>query len=157
MSAPTATSTADRELVFTRVLDAPRDLVFRAWTDPRHIVHWWGPNGFTNTIHEMDVRPGGVWRFVMHGPDGVDYGNRITYIEVVPPERLVYAHGSDVENDPAQFNVAVTFADQGGRTRLTMRVVFASAAVRDQMVRESGVEDGANQTLARLEAYLPTM
>ena len=65
--------TADREIVATRVFDAPRDLVFRMWTDPAHIVHWWGPNGFTTTIHEMDVRPGGMWRFIMHGPDGVDY------------------------------------------------------------------------------------
>lgn len=65
------TGAADREIVATRVFDAPRDLVFKMWTDPKHIVHWWGPNGFTNTIHEMDVRPGGVWRFIMHGPVAV--------------------------------------------------------------------------------------
>jgi uncharacterized protein YndB with AHSA1/START domain len=68
-----AVSTSDRENVTTRVFDAPRELVFRAWTNPKHESQWWGPNGFTNTIHEMDVRPGSVWRFVMHGPDGVDY------------------------------------------------------------------------------------
>lgn len=72
------------------------------WTDPKHIA-WWGPNGFTNTIHEMNVKPGGVWRFIMHGPDGTDYPNKILFIEVVKPERLVYTHGSDEDNDPNQF------------------------------------------------------
>src|SRR6266852_4602923 len=79
----------DREIVITRLLDAPRELAFQAWTEPQHVAHWWGPNGFTNTIHEMDVRPGGVWRFIMHGPDGTDYKNEIVYVEVVKPERLV--------------------------------------------------------------------
>ena len=74
--------TAQRELVITRIFDAPRELVWRAWTDPKHVAQWWGPNGFTNTIHEMDVRPGGVWRFVMHGPDGVDYANKIVFGEI---------------------------------------------------------------------------
>jgi uncharacterized protein YndB with AHSA1/START domain len=89
-SVSAATEAADRELVFTRVYDAPRELVFEAWTDPKHLTQWWGPNGFTTTIHEMDVRPGGVWRLVMHGPDGKDYNNRIAFLEVVKPERLVY-------------------------------------------------------------------
>lgn len=111
MSAARATS--DREIVLTRVLDAPRELVFDAWTDRKHIAQWWGPRGFTTTIHEMDVRPGGVWRFMMHGPDGVDYPNRIVFREVVKPERLVYDHGSDDPADPAQFHVTVTFAKQG--------------------------------------------
>src|SRR2546430_11151240 len=84
-----ATVTSDREILLTRVFDAPRELVFKVWTDPEHVGRWWGPRGFTNTIHEMDVRPGGVWRFTMHGPDGVDYLNRIVFIEVARPERLV--------------------------------------------------------------------
>lgn len=78
--------TADREIVISRLIHAPRELVFKVWTDPKHVAHWWGPNGFTNTIHEMDVRPGGVWRFIMHGPDGVDYPNKIVYKEVVKPQ-----------------------------------------------------------------------
>jgi uncharacterized protein YndB with AHSA1/START domain len=77
------------------------------WTDPNHVAQWWGPKGFTNTIHEMDVRPGGVWRFVMHGPDGVDYQNKIVFIEVVKPERLVYDHVSG-----PKFHVTVTFTEQ---------------------------------------------
>ncbi len=84
---------AARSIVVTRVFDAPRNLVFDAWTDSRHVGNWYGPRGFTLTTYEMDVRPGGVWRFTMHGPDGVDYPNKITYIEIVKPERLVYDHG----------------------------------------------------------------
>jgi uncharacterized protein YndB with AHSA1/START domain len=93
---------ADREMVITRVINAPRALVFKAWTKPAHIGNWWGPRGFTTTTHSMDVRPGGEWRFVMHGPDGTDYQNRIVDLEVVEPERLVYDHfgeaGDEREN-----------------------------------------------------------
>jgi uncharacterized protein YndB with AHSA1/START domain len=149
---PTGTQTADREIVTTRTFEAPRDLVFKMWTDRRHIEQWWGPNGFTTTIQEMDVRPGGMWRFVMHGPDGTDYQNRITYEEVVEPERLVYAHGDD--NEPEQFRGIVTFEDEEGKTRLTLRTIFASAEERDRVVREVGAIDGAKQTLGRLAEYL---
>ncbi len=117
-----AAASANREIVTTRLFDAPRQLVFEAWTDPKHVAQWWGPRGFTNTIHEMDVRPGGVWRLTMHGPDGVDYPNRIVFTEVVKPERLVYDHGSR-EGDPGEFHVTVTFAEESGKTRLTMRAL----------------------------------
>ena len=150
-------STADREIVTTRVLDAPRELVFEAWTDPKHVVHWWGPNGFTNTIHEMSVKPGGVWRFIMHGPDGTDYPNKIVFLEVVKPERLVYDHGWDGEGNEADFHVTVTFAELGKKTKLTMRALFDTAAQRDKTVEEFGAIDGAKQTLERLAEYLPTM
>src|SRR4051794_12623895 len=89
-----ATATSDREIVATRVFDAPRELVFKAWTDPEHLAQWWGPTGFTNTFHEFDLRPGGVWRFVMHGPDGVDYKNENVFVEIVKPERIVFDHVS---------------------------------------------------------------
>ena len=85
----------DREIVLSRLIDAPQELVFDAWTDPEQVGQWWGPSGFTTTTHKMEVKPGGVWRFVMHGPDGRDYQNKITYLEIVPPERLVYRHGGD--------------------------------------------------------------
>ena len=78
----TTTEASERELVITRTFNAPREVVFEAWTDPNHIGHWWGPKGFTLTVLEMDVRPGGVWRYVMHGPDGVDYRNKVYYLEV---------------------------------------------------------------------------
>jgi uncharacterized protein YndB with AHSA1/START domain len=147
----------EREIVITRIFDAPRELVFEAWTNPIHAAQWWGPNGFTNTIQEMDVRPGGVWRFIMHGPDGVDYPNKIVYKDVVKPERLVYAHGGDEENDPGQFQVTVTFDHQGNKTELTMRSLFVSKEERDKVVREYGAIEGGNQTLTRLGEYLAKM
>lgn len=150
-------TTADREIVITRIMNAPRELVFEAWTNPKHVAHWWGPNGFTSTIYEMDVRPGGVWRLTMHGPDGTNYPNKIVYIEVLKPERLVYDHGSGVEDEPEQFRATVVFDDQGGKTRVTMRALFKSPEERDQVIEQHGAIEGGNQTLARLEQYLATM
>jgi uncharacterized protein YndB with AHSA1/START domain len=148
-----ASATQDREIVTTRVFDAPRALVFEAFTDPEHISEWWGPNGFTTTTFEMDVRPGGTWRFVMHGPDGTDYGNKVVYSEVVKPERLAYAHGFD-DDRPPLFDATITFEDQGDRTLVTLRSIFPSAAIRDRTVKEVGAVEGAKQTLARLADYL---
>ena len=147
-------SEADRELVITRLFAAPRSLLFEVWTDPEHVDHWWGPTGFTLTTTVMDVRPGGVWRYVMHGPDGTDYDNEVIYTEIVEPERLVYLHGSGQENDPEQFQVTATFAQEGSQTKVTLRMVFASAEMRDKVVREYGAVEGANQTLDRLAEYL---
>lgn len=150
--ASTASPTADRELVATRYFDAPRDLVFRMWSDPQHIARWWGPRGFTTTTHAMDFRPGGVWRFVMHGPDGRDYPNQITYTEVVAPDRIAYKHGGgDKDLEPVNFEVTVTFADAGtGRTRLTMRMVFPSAAAKSFVVDKYGADKGLHETMDRL-------
>ena len=148
-------TTADREIVTTRLIDAPRELVFAAWTEAKHVGHWFGPDGFTTITHSMDVRPGGVWRFTMRGPDGKDWPNVVTYEEVVPPERLVYMHGNDRE--PDMFHTTVTFADEGGRTALTMRAVFKTAAARAQVVRENGAIEGAQQTVSRLERYVRSM
>jgi uncharacterized protein YndB with AHSA1/START domain len=150
------TNTGDREILIERVFDAPRELVFQAWTDPEHVAQWWGPQGFTNTIHEMDVRPGGICRFIMHSPDGVDYKNKIVYIEIVNPERLVYTHGEDDEGEGGQFHVTVTFAEQGGKTKLTVRMLFESAEERDKSVKFGAIE-GGNQTLDRLAEYLAKM
>lgn len=144
----------DRQIVTTRVLDAPRDLVFKMWTDPEHIVQWWGPKGFTTTTYSMDVRPGGVWRFVMHGPDGTDYQNQITYLEIVKPERLVYKHGGGEDVEPVNFETTVTFEEQGGKTRLTMRALFPSAEAREHVVKKYGAIEGASQTMDRLEQHL---
>jgi uncharacterized protein YndB with AHSA1/START domain len=146
---------AARAIVVTRVFDAPRNLVFDAWTDARNIGRWWGPRGFTLTTYEMEVRVGGVWRFDMHGPDGVDYPNKITYREIVKPERLVYDHGD--EGAPGYFRTTVTFAEQGGQTKLTMRMLFQSAAERDTVVKTYHAIEGANQTLDRLGDQLGKM
>jgi uncharacterized protein YndB with AHSA1/START domain len=138
-------STTDREIAATRILNAPRDRVFQMWTDSTQIGRWWGPNGFTITIHEMDVRPGGAWRFIMHGPDGRDYRNEVIYVEVVRPERLVYDHISG-----PVFRATVTFTAEGQQTRLTMQMLFATAELRDKVAREFGAVEGLHQTLGRL-------
>ena len=148
------TSTADREIVISRLIDAPRDLVFKAWTHPDHVVQWWGPSGFSTTTREIDVRPGGVWRYVMHGPDGTDYPNRIDFREVVEPERLAYDHSGDSPEDALRFETTVTFEDRDGKTELTMRSLFETAALRDQVIREYGALEGGKQTLERLAGHL---
>lgn len=140
---------AANEIAATRVFDAPRELVWRMWTDPKHVVHWWGPNGFTNTIHEMDVRPGGVWRFIMHGPDGTDYNNKFVYREVVKPSRLAYSHLSG-----PLFDAFVDFIDRGEKTEVNVRMVFESAELRDKVVEEFGAVEGLHQTLGKLESML---
>ena len=149
--------TADREVVQERVFDAPRELVWEALTDPKHVVHWWGPNGFTLTIEQMDVRPGGVWRFVMHGPDGQDYKNRIEFLEVVRPERMVFVHGGEDVDVAADFRTTVTLVERGGKTRLTMLALFPSAEARERVVREHDAIEGGKQHLARLAEYLTKM
>lgn len=150
--------TQDRELVFVRVFDAPRRMVWEAWTDPKQVALWWGPRGFTTTIEEMDVRPGGVWKQVMHGPDGMDYPNKSIFTDVVPYERLGYRLSGGKRGGPAvQFEMTATFEDEGTKTRLTMRMVFASAEAREQNVREYGSVEGARQTLERLAEHLSTM
>ena len=143
------TSTADREIVTTRVLDAPRERVWKAWTDREQVAQWWGPNGFTSTIHEMDLRPGGVWRFVMHGPDGTDYKNKIIYDEIVKPERLSYLH----ESGP-KFHATATFDEQGGKTTVTTRMLFDTVEERDRTVKVFGAVEGAKQTLGRLAEHV---
>ena len=146
-----------RSIVGTRIFDAPRDLVFAAWTDPKHLAHWWGPSGFTHTTMSFDLRPGGVWRFVMHGPDGRDYQNRITFEEIVPPKRIVYRHGGDDDVEPVHFKQTVIFEDIGGRTRITCRSDFPSAAERDRLIKEYRADTGLEQHLARLEDYVSSM
>jgi uncharacterized protein YndB with AHSA1/START domain len=153
---PSEETVSDREIVITRVFHAPRELVFDAWTDPRHISSWWGPKGFTTTIHEMDVRPGGNWRLTMHGPDGTDYKNRIVFIEVKRPERLIYAHQPEHGTEAVTFETTVTFADLGASTRLTLRMLFATAAARNHVVEKHHAIEGGEQTLARLAEHLAT-
>jgi uncharacterized protein YndB with AHSA1/START domain len=146
--------TDSRAIIGIREFDAPRELVFAAWTDPKHLSQWWGPNGFTTTTSSFDFRPGGIWRFVMHGPDGRDYQNRVTFDEIVPPERIVYRHGGGEDVEPVQFQQTVIFEDLGGRTRLTWRGVFPSAAERDRVIKEYQADKGLTQTMARLAEYV---
>lgn len=147
---------SDREIVISRIFDAPRELVWSAMTDPRHVVHWWGPNGFTTTIEEMDFRPGGVWKHVMRGPDGTNYPNRSVFKEIVKPERIVYTHGGAREGGPGvRFTATWTFeALAPDRTRLTIHQVFPTGEMRDFVVKEFGAVEGGRQTLGRLADFL---
>jgi len=147
--AATTAGCADRHIVATRLLDAPRELVWKAWTDPKHVAAWWGPKGFTNTIQEMDVRPGGVWRLVMHGPDGTDYPNEHVFVELVPPQLLVYDHVS-----APQFRSCATFNAEGDQTRVTVRLLFPSAELCDKTAKAFGAVEGLHQMLECLANYL---
>jgi uncharacterized protein YndB with AHSA1/START domain len=150
--------TDPRSIIGSRLFDAPRDLVFSAFTDPGHLAQWWGPNGFTTTTYSFEFRPGGVWRFVMHGPDGRDYQNRITYEEIVRPERIVYRHGGGEDVEPVQFTQSLTFENLGpDRTRLTWHGRFASAEERARVIKNYGADKGLSQTMARLADYVATI
>jgi uncharacterized protein YndB with AHSA1/START domain len=147
--------TSDREIVQTRILKAPREKVWKAWTEPERLIQWWGPQGFTNTFHEISITPGGVWRFMMHGPDGVDYPNKIIFEEVKEPERLVYIHSGDDGADDITFRSIVTFKDLGDKTELTMRAILQTKEIRDETAKYA--VEGGKQTIDRLEAHLATM
>jgi uncharacterized protein YndB with AHSA1/START domain len=147
----------ERELVFTRLFDAPRDLVFQAWSDPDRLSQWWGPRGFTTTTHEWDFHAGGTWRFTMHGPDGVDYPNRIVFQEVNRPSRLAYRHAGEEGEEDVSFGVTVDFAEESGKTRLTMRMVFDTAEELRKVAEEYGAVEGAHQTMDRLQELLATV
>jgi len=151
--------TADREIVITRLINAPRELVFKVWTDQEHLEKWWGPNGFTTTTSEFDFRPGGVWFHTMHGPDGTDYPNEVYYEEIVPPERITYVHGGgDAPGvDDAQFHATITFEDEDGKTRLTMKSLFKTAKQRNHVVEKYGAIEGGKQHLANLEEYVNSL
>jgi uncharacterized protein YndB with AHSA1/START domain len=154
----TAEDLADREIVITRVFDAPRELMWEAWTNPKHRTRWWGPRGFTTTVHEMDVRPGGIWRETMHGPDGTDYPGEGVFIEVVKPERIVYRLSGGKKGD-AQFESIWTFEPAGEKTRLTLTMRFPSREMLEHAEKTYGVTEGGHQTLERfaeLVAEIPT-
>ena len=140
------TAAADREIVAKRLFHAPRELVFKMWTSRKHISNWWGPRGLTTTTHEMDVRPGATWRFIMHGPDGRDYPNEIVYREIVEPERISYSH---ISSPP--FETTVTFTVKGDGTEVTARMEFESAQLRNRVAKDHGAVEGLQQTLERLD------
>ena len=141
-----------QEIVLRRVLDAPRELVFKTMTDPSLIPNWWGPNGLTTVVEKMDVRPGGAWRFVQRDPDGNEFAFNGVYHQVLPPERLVYTF--EFEGVPGHVLLeTVTFEELDGKTRLTDRSVFQTVEDRDAMV-QSGMESGAKETMDRLAELL---
>lgn len=147
-------SLLDREIVLSRVFNAPRELVFEAWTDAAHISQWFGPKGFTTTTHEMDARVGGMWRFEMKAPDGTVFTNRVVFLEIKAPELLVFDHGTDKDNDPGKFRVTLTFDSQSnGKTVVTLRQLHPSKTQRQAGIGFGAVELGY-QTLDKLAAHL---
>ncbi|WP_433379760.1 SRPBCC family protein [Actinoplanes sp. CA-142083] len=145
--------TSDREIVIFRVIDAPRELVFEAFTEVRHLARWWGPEGFSTTTRSFEFRVGGVWDFVMHGPDGNDYSEWITWTEIVSPERIALLHGEH-RDDPDAFESVLTFEPGGATTRIVMRTVFPTQQLRDQAVEKYHAIEGGEQTLSNLAAYV---
>ena len=139
-----------KEISATRVFDAPRHLVWQAWSSPEHLGQWWGPQGFTTTTKEFDLKPGGRWLHVMHGPDGTDYRNDITFTNIVEHELIGYEHGPS-----PKFNVTVKFEDEGeARTRLSFRMVFETIEERDKTAETYGAVEGLDQTLGRLREFV---
>jgi uncharacterized protein YndB with AHSA1/START domain len=146
---------SDREIVIARLIDAPIARVWRAWTDPAEVVRWWGPHGFTTDADHREFKPGGVWRHTMIGPDGTRYPNTARFEEIVEHERIVYTNGGGKEGGPGlHMRSTVTFTDRDGRTELTLRLVFDTAAMREHAVEEYGAIEGGKQTLARLAAHV---
>ena len=150
-------ATADREIVISRVISAPREVVFEAFTEVRHLSRWWGPEGFATTTRAFEFRVGGEWDFVMHGPDGTDYQEWISWSEIDPPARIALRHGQ-FRGDPDAFESLITFApDGGGETRIEMRTVFPTKELRDEAVEKYHAIEGGRQTLSNLAAYVNEM
>lgn len=145
-------NTKDRELIISRKLNAPVELVWEAWTKPEHIANWWGPNGFTNTINVMDMTVGGEWNLVMHGPDGTDYKNKSIFKEIIPFKRIVYEHVSS-----PGFIATVDFEEQGDQTLINWHMLFETAEQFIQVVKTFKADEGLKQNIAKLEVYLSGM
>lgn len=150
---PKQSDPADREIVISRVIDAPREVVFEAFTEVRHLSQWWGPEGFTTTTRAFEFRVGGVWDFTMHGPDGTKYPEWITWTEITPPEQIAMLHG-EYRDDPDAFESVLTFEPLGDATRIEMLTVFPTKELRDEAIEKHGAIEGGNQTLGNLVAYV---
>jgi len=154
MDARSSEWSLDREIVLARVFDAPRELVWKAWTDKDHIGKWFGPKGFTIETREIDIRVGGRWRFDMVAPDGTRYDNRMVFLELREPELLVMDHGSDKDNDPKLFRVTLTFDEQANKkTVVTLRQLHPTKEQRREKIGFGAVEFG-QQTLDKLAEYV---
>ncbi|MDH2414595.1 SRPBCC family protein [Nocardioides sp. CER19] len=148
-----AYATADREIVVSRLIGAPPGPVFEAFTLVRHLSRWWGPEGFTTTTRSFEFRVGGEWDFVLHGPDGTDYQEWITWTEIVPSERIALAHGAS-RDDPNAFSSVLTFEPVGEETRIVMRTLFPTKELRDEAAEKYHAIEGGQQTLSHLATYV---
>ena len=146
-------ATAERGIVVSQAVGARPEVVFEAFTRVRHLSRWWGPEGFTTTTRSFEFRVGGAWDFVMHGPDGTDYQEWITWTEIVPAERIALVHGES-RDDPDAFESVLTFEPAGAGTRIVMRTVFATRELRDEAVQTYHAIEGGQQTLGHLASYV---
>jgi uncharacterized protein YndB with AHSA1/START domain len=151
---PLSTWALDREIVLSRVINASRDLVFSAWTDPRHLPQWFGPAGFSVETKSIDIRVGGKWRFVMIAPDGTRYTNRMLFRRIESPHLIEFDHGADKDNDPGIFRTTITFDEQSdGKTVITLRQMHPTKSQRDAGIGFGAVEFGY-QTLDKLARHV---
>lgn len=156
-SSPLDSWELDREIVLSRVIAAPRELVFKVWTDPQHLPMWFGPEGFKVETHEIDIRVGGQWRFVFVGPDGTRYDNRMVFLKIEPPRLLEMNHGADTDDDPNRFRTIVTFDEQSnGKTVVTLRQLHPTKAHRYGAIGFGAVEFGY-QTLDKLARHVDAL
>lgn len=144
--------TRDKGMVISETLNAPVALVWKAWTRPEHIALWWGPDGFTNTIHKMEVEPGGEWYFIMHGPDGTDFRNKSIFREIIPLKKIVYEHITG-----PRFLATVEFTPMGEQTQIRWQMVFHSAEEFIQTVKVFKADEGLKQNVVKLNAYLSAL
>jgi len=143
---------SNRILSFQRVLNAPRELVWTVFTEPDHISKWWGPDGFTNTIEKMEVKPGGTWKHVMHGPDGTDFKNESVFVELVKPERVVFRHITG-----PHFVATITFKAIGDRTELNWEMLFDTAEELQNVGKVFKADVGLRQNVEKLEKYMESI
>jgi uncharacterized protein YndB with AHSA1/START domain len=141
----------NRELRITKILKTPIDLTWKAWTNPEHIVNWWGPDGFTITIRKLDLEEGGEWRLTMHGPDGRNYPNRSIYREIIPFKKIVFEHFNP------HFITTVLFESKDEGTEIDWALLFDTVELRETVIKAHKADEGQKQTLARLEKYLAEM
>lgn len=139
---------SNRELRITKTLQAPIDLVWEVWTKPEHIANWWGPKGFTNTIHKMEFKEGGEWKFVMRGPDGTDYANKSFFREIIPLKKIVFEHFNP------HFITTVLFEAKGQETFLDWTGLFDSEEILQTVIKVHKADEGLKQNIEKLEHYL---
>ncbi len=142
---------ANRTLRTITIFKAPLGLVWEVWTNPAHIANWWGPQGFTNTIHQMDFEEGGEWRLTMHGPDGKNYPNRSVFKEIIPLQKIVSEHFNP------HFMTTVLFETQNAETVVDWSLLFDSEEMFDIVVKAHKADEGQKQNVAKLEKYLSNL
>lgn len=138
----------NRELRIIRTFKAPLELVWEVWTDPQHIIHWWGPSGYTTTISEMTFEEGGEWKLTLHGPDGTNYSNRSIFREIVPLKKIVFEHFNP------HFFATIIFEQKGEGTQIDWSLGFDTREMLDTVVKTFNAEQGQKENFEKLEKYL---